>query len=46
MTLAWQKNEAHQVAQGINQRSDLGRQTAARAANCLIESPPLAPVPC
>ena len=28
MALAWQENEAHQVAQGIRQSQDLGRQAA------------------
>jgi hypothetical protein len=46
MTLARQQNKAHQVSQSINQRRDLARQTAARAPDRLIESPPLAPDPC
>ena len=46
MTLAGQQDKAHQVSQSIYQRRDLARQTAARAPDCLIESPPLAPEPC
>jgi hypothetical protein len=43
--LARQENETRQIAQRIDQRDDLGRQTAARSADGLILSPPLAPVP-
>jgi hypothetical protein len=46
MTLPRQKDEAHEIAEGIDQCHDLGRQAAARAADGLILSPPLAPVPC
>ena len=46
MTLARKKDEAHQVAQRINERHDLGGQAAARFADGLILSPPFAPVPC
>jgi hypothetical protein len=34
-----------QIAEGIDPRHDLGRQTAARSAKGLILSPPLAPEP-
>src|SRR5512134_1937616 len=44
--LAWQQNEAHEITERIDQRHDLGRQTAARLADGLIFSPPFAPVPC
>src|SRR5512134_2092428 len=44
--LARQQNEAHEIAERIDQRHDLGRQTAARLADGLIFSPPFAPVPC
>lgn len=46
MTLARKKDEAHQVAQRINERDDLGGQAAARFADRLILSPPFAPVAC
>lgn len=46
VALARQKDEARQIAEGVDQRDDLGRQAAARAADRLILSPPLAPVPC
>src|SRR5512134_3983236 len=44
--LARQQNEAHEIAERIDESHDLGRQTAARLANGLIFSPPFAPVPC
>ncbi len=44
--LAGHEDEANQIAERVNQRQDLGRQTAARSADGLILSPPLAPVPC
>src|SRR5882762_2524154 len=46
MALAGQENEAHQVAQRVDQGDDLGRQAAARASDRLILSPPFAPVAC
>ena len=46
VALARQQDEAHQVSQSIDQGRDLGGQAAARAPDGLIESPPLAPVPC
>jgi hypothetical protein len=46
VTLAGQQDEARQIAQGIDQSHDLGRQPAARLADGLILSPPFAPVPC
>src|ERR671932_334408 len=42
--LAGQQDEAHQVAERIDQGDDLGRQAAARAADGLISSPPFAPL--
>lgn len=45
VSLARQQDEAHQVAQRVDPRHDLGRQSAARSADGLILSPPLAPVP-
>jgi len=46
VALAGQEDEAGQVAEGVDQGDDLGRQAAARAAYGLILSPPFAPVPC
>src|SRR5260370_38608236 len=46
MTLSRQEHETCKVAQRIDQRHDLGRQTAARASDGLILSPPFAPIPC
>ena len=43
VTLPRQQDDAHQIAQGIDQRHDLGCQTTARAADSLSLSPPLAP---
>ena len=44
--LAGHEDEADQIAERVDQRQDFGRQTAARSADGLILSPPLAPVPC
>jgi hypothetical protein len=44
--LAGKKNEADEVAQGVDERDDLGRQAATRFADRLILSPPFAPVAC
>src|SRR4029077_10842932 len=44
--LAWQENEADQIAERIYDDRDLRRQAAARFADGLILSPPFAPVPC
>src|SRR5215212_3255071 len=44
VVLAGQQDEAHQVAEGIDEGDDLGRQTAARAANGLVPGPPFAPL--
>jgi hypothetical protein len=44
--LPWQQEEAHQIAQSIDQCHDLGRQPAARAVDGLSLRPPFAPVPC
>src|SRR6056297_3189536 len=41
--LARQQHEVGQVAQAIDQGDDLGRQTAARAPDGLMPSPPFAP---
>ena len=46
VTLTRQQDEARQSAERIDQRHDLGRQPAARSADGLILSPPLAPAPC
>lgn len=46
VTLAGQEDKARKIAKRIDQRHDLGRQAAARSADSLISSPPLAPVPC
>ncbi len=40
VSLARQKNEAHEVAQGICQRQDFGRQAAAGLPDSLAFSPP------
>ena len=42
--LARQQDEVHQIAQGIDYGHDLGRQSAARAPDGLILSPPFAPL--
>src|SRR3954462_1825106 len=39
--LAGQQDEAHQGAEGVDKGDDLGRQTAARAADGLGPGPPL-----
>src|SRR3954471_21327857 len=44
VALAGQQDEAHQSAEGVDQGDNLGGQPAARAANGLILSPPLAPL--
>jgi len=44
--LAWQKHEADQIAECINEHCDFRGQAAARFADGLILSPPFAPVPC
>ena len=41
VALARQQDEAHEVAEGIDQGDDLGGQAAARAADGLIPGPPL-----
>ena len=46
VTLARQEHKADQIAERIDQRRNLGCQTAARLADGLIASPPFAPVPC
>jgi hypothetical protein len=46
VALARQEDKAREIAERIDQHHDLGRQTAARSADGLILSPPLAPVPC
>jgi hypothetical protein len=46
MSLARQQDEAREIAERIDKREYLGRQAAARSANRLILSPPLAPAPC
>jgi hypothetical protein len=44
VALAGQQDEAHQIAEGIDEGDDLGGQAAARAADRLILGPPLAPL--
>src|SRR4051794_16616151 len=44
VVLAGQQDETHQVAEGVDKGDDLGRQTAARAANRLVPGPPFAPL--
>ena len=44
IALAGQEHEAQQITQGIHKRDDLGGQTALRAPDGLISSPPLAPL--
>ena len=46
VTLAGKQDKARQVAQRVDERDDLGGQSAARLADGLILSPPFAPVPC
>jgi hypothetical protein len=46
VALAWQKHEAHQIAERIDKHRNLGGRAAARFADGLILSPPFAPVPC
>ncbi len=41
LALAGQQDEARKIAERVNQGHDLGRQTAARAPDSLILSPPL-----
>jgi hypothetical protein len=45
MALARQQDKAHQVAQGVRQRQDLGRQAAAGLADGLASGRPFAPWP-
>jgi hypothetical protein len=44
--LSRQQDEAHKIAERIDQSDDFGRQAATRAADGLSLRPPLAPVPC
>jgi len=46
VALAGKEDEAHQIAEGVDQGGDLRRQATARAPDRLILSPPFAPVPC
>src|SRR5581483_5958726 len=46
VTLAGQQDEPNEIAEGVDQGHDFGRQAATRAAYGLILSPPFAPVPC
>ena len=41
--LSWQQQEANEIAYRVYQGHDLCAQTAARAANGLMLSPPFAP---
>src|SRR5215207_7278171 len=44
VVLAGQQDETHQGAEGVDKSDDLGRQTAARAADGLVPGPPFAPL--
>src|SRR3954463_5453078 len=44
VALAGQQDEAHQVAESVDEGDDLGRQAAARAADGLVLGPPFAPL--
>lgn len=44
VSLTGQENEVGQVSERVDQSNDLGGQTAARATDGLILSPPLAPL--
>ena len=44
--LATGQNEANRTAQAAYGQMDFGRQAAARAPDCLIVSPPFAPLAC
>ena len=46
VTLTRQKHKANQIAERIDERRYLRRQTATRRADGLLASPPFAPVPC
>src|SRR4051812_49100704 len=43
--LPWQEHEAHEIAERVGERQDLGGQAALGPANGLARSPPLAPCP-
>src|SRR3954462_724478 len=43
--LPWQEHEAHQIAERVGERQDLGGQAAFGAANSLALRPPFAPCP-
>ena len=43
--MAGQQNEAHEIAERVGQRQDLGRHAALGAADGLALSPPFAPCP-
>ena len=45
-SVAWQKDEAHEIAERIGQCEDFGRPAALGFTNGLILSPPFAPWPC
>ena len=46
VTMTRQKHKANQIAERIDERRYLRRQTATRRADGLLASPPFAPVPC
>jgi hypothetical protein len=46
VTMTRQKHKANQIAERIDERRYLRRQTATRRADGLLVSPPFAPVPC
>ena len=43
-TLAGKQFETNEITQGVGERKNFGRQSAFRAPNGLIESPPFAPL--
>jgi hypothetical protein len=46
VTLSGQKDEANEIAEGVDQGHDFGGQAATRTTYGLILIPPFAPVPC
>lgn len=43
VAIAWQQDEANQIAKGIRQRQNLGRPSTLRLAYSLTQSPPFEP---
>lgn len=46
VALSRKQNEAGKISERINEGNDLCCQSAARAPDCLMASPPFAPMPC